>query len=275
VRRRAIERRLDALVADNRVTIAVVFPAVGAVTLIASAEGWLPPPLSFNPFFVLFGTLVMRLPLAVGLLPTVGRRGGAALGLLVAYTYAVEFVGVTTGFPYGEFAYGIDLGPMLFGAVPAGLPVFFLPLVLNAYLLVLLLGRHSHAESALVRTLASLGLLLVVDLVLDPGAVALGFWSYPAGGTYYGVPPSNYAGWVLSGAVAVLGLEAGLDRERLLGRLEACPFMLDDLVSFVVLWGGVNAWFGNWVPVALAAGLAGALAAADRFDVPLRVPARG
>lgn len=255
-------------------TIAVVFPAVGAVTLIASAEGWLPPPLAFNPLFVLFGTLVMRLPLAVGLLPTLGRRAAAALGLLVAYTYAVEFVGVTTGFPYGEFAYGIDLGPMLFGAVPAGLPVFFLPLVLNAYLLVLLLGPGSQTGGRLGRTLASLGVVLVVDLVLDPGAVALGFWSYPAGGPYYGVPWSNYAGWVLSGAVAVLGLELGLDRERLLGRLRTCPFMLDDLVSFVLLWGGVNAWFGNWVPVALAAGLAGALAAVDRFDFPLRTPAR-
>jgi putative membrane protein len=275
VDRADLERRLDALVAENRVTIAVVFPAVGAVTLIASAEGWLPRPLAFNPALVLFGTLVMRLPLLVGLLPTVGRRAAAALGLLVAYTYAVEFVGVTTGLPYGEFVYGIDLGPMLFGAVPAGLPVFFLPLVLNAYLLVLLLGNRSRrgAGGALARTLASLGVVLVVDLVLDPGAVALGFWSYPAGGPYYGVPWSNYAGWVLSGAVAVLGLEVGLDRERLLRRLRTCPFMLDDLVSFVLLWGGVNAWFGHWVPVALAAGLAGALAAVDRFDFPVRTPA--
>lgn len=64
--------RLDALVAENRFTIAVVFPAIGAVTLLASAEGWLPPILAFNPLLVLFGTAVMRLPLIAGIAPLGG-----------------------------------------------------------------------------------------------------------------------------------------------------------------------------------------------------------
>jgi len=37
--RASVQRRLEDLVRENRFTIAVVFPAVGAVTLVASAEG--------------------------------------------------------------------------------------------------------------------------------------------------------------------------------------------------------------------------------------------
>jgi putative membrane protein len=46
--------------------------------------------------------------------------------------------------------------------------------------------------------------------------------------------------------------------------------MLDDLVSFVLLWGGVNAYFGRWVPVALAALFGVGLLRADRFDFAVR-----
>ena len=170
-----VSERLDALVSENRFTIAVVFPAVGALMMVASAEGLLPDPLSFNPALLLFGTLVMRTPLVAGLLPTIDRRGAFALLALTAYTYAVEFVGVETGLPYGGFEYGIELGPMLFDTVPIGLPAFFFPLVVNAYLLVLLLSSRRAAGplGAPARILAALAVVLIVDAVLDPAAVAL------------------------------------------------------------------------------------------------------
>jgi putative membrane protein len=172
---------------------------------------------------------------------------------------------VTTGFPYGAFEYGIDLGPMLFGLVPVGLPVFFFPLVLNAYLLVLLL-LGEWAASTPVRLLSVIGTVLAIDLVLDPGAVALGFWTYDGGGAFYGVPWSNYAGWMLSASVAVLAFDLSFDRDTLARRLDVTEFMLDDLVSFVVLWGSINAYFGNWIPVLVAAALGAGLLYTDRFD---------
>ena len=109
---------------------------------------------------------------------------------------------------------------------------------------------------------------------LDPGAVALRFWVYPDGGVFYGVPLSNYAGWVLSATVAVVVLDWAFDRRALLARLSSCEFMLDDLVSFVILWGGINAWFGNWAAVAVAVGLGVGLVKTERFDSRLfRLPA--
>jgi putative membrane protein len=269
--RRAVESRLERLVRENRFTISVFFPLNGAVLLVASAEGLLPPLLSFNPFLILLGTLVMRSPLVVGVLPLVDRRAAAALGGLVAYSYGIEYLGVHTGVPYGEFFYGVDLGPTLWG-VPLGLPVFFIPLVMNAYLLVALLLGETAASRPL-RLGSVVAAVLAMDLVLDPGAVALGFWVYPGGGAYYGVPLSNYAGWVLSATVAVVALDVAFSRADLLDRLLDTEFMLDDLVSFVILWGGINAWFGNWVAVGVAAVFGVGLVKTERFDSRLlRVP---
>ena len=267
--RTRLERRLDDLVEENRFTIAVVFPAVGAITLLASAEALLPGPLNFNPYLLLFGVAVMRLPLVAGVAPLFTRRAAAGLLALCGYTYAIEAVGIATGYPYGPFEYGVDLGPMIAGAVPAALPLFFLPLVVNAYLLCLLL-LGPLADRAAVRLPVVVAAVVGMDLALDPAAVSLGFWGYDAGGWYYGVPWTNYAGWVLSAAVAVGVLDRAFDREELFGRLERCRFMLDDLVSFVVLWGAINAYFSNWIAALLAALFGYGLWRTDRFDFPER-----
>lgn len=255
---------LEKIVRENRFTIAVIFPFVGAVTLLASYEGLLPEILSYNPYFIIFGTLVMRLPLIAGLQPLLDRKAILGLGLLTVYSFFIEIIGVNTGFPYGFFEYGIDLGPMLFGQVPLGLPVFFIPLVVNAYLLILLLVPE-RTEKIVPRLLTVIGTVLLLDLVLDPGAVAINFWDY-GGGLYYGVPLSNYLGWVLSASVSVFILDLSLNREGLIERLDKCEFMLDDMVSFVFLWGFVNLYFMNLVPFALSMVLGLALYRIDRFD---------
>lgn len=267
--RETVQRGLDDLVRENRFTIAVVFPAVGAVLLVASRQGWLPDPLAFNPWLVLLGVLVMRLPLVAGVAPLVDRRAAAALLALAAYAYCVEWLGVTTGLPYGAFEYGVDLGPMVAGAIPVALPVFFLPLVVNAYLLCLLL-LGDHADRAAVRLPVVVACVVAMDLVLDPGAVALTFWVYDAGGVFYGVPLSNYLGWVLSASVGVALLDWGFSRAALLERVRSCEFALDDLVSFVILWGAINAFYGNWLAVAVAALFGYGLLRTDRFDFSVR-----
>ncbi|PHQ38679.1 carotene biosynthesis protein [Halorubrum persicum] len=260
------ERLLDRIVRENRFTIAVLFPLVGAIALVGSAEGWVPEPLAFNPWFVLFGVLVMRSPLVVGVLPAIDRRAVGWIGVLIAYTYAIELLGVATGWPYGSFEYIVSLGPML-GGVPLALPVFFIPLVVNAYLLCLLL-LGSRASNGWLRLATVIAAVVAMDVVLDPGAVALGFWSF-GGGAFFGVPLSNYAGWVLSATVAVVTLDRAFAIEGLGDRLRDCEFMLDDMVSFVILWGGINLWYGNLLPAAVAVAFGLGLVRADRFDATL------
>ncbi len=266
-----LQTLLDRIVRENRFTIAVVFPAVGAVTLVASAEGWLPDPLAFNPWFVLFGVFVMRSPLIVGVLPLINRRAAGWVGVLIAYTYFIEHLGVRTGWPYGTFEYTISLGPML-GGVPLALPLFFIPLVMNAYLLCLLL-LGSRAANGWIRLLVVIPAVVTMDVVLDPAAVSLGFWDF-GGGAFYDVPLSNYAGWVLSATVAVVTLDRAFDRLGLRERLENCEFILDDMVSFVILWGAINVWFGNLVPAVVAFLIGLGLVRTDRFDSELLNPRR-
>lgn len=263
--RRVVERRLDTLIRNNRVTIAITFPLVGTVLLVAAAEGHLPERVAFHPFLLVGAVLVMALPLIGGLAPIVDRRVATGLLGLVAFTYSIELLGVYTGFPYGDFEYLRALGPMLFDAVPVALPVFYLPILLNSYLLcALMLG--DRMRSLPVRFLSVLAVVVTMDLVLDPGAVALGFWGWDAGGVYYDVPIQNYVGWVVSGTVAVAILTVTFDHAALTARLDRCEFLLDDLISFGVFWGIVNLYFGNPVPVALAAALLVALFRADWFD---------
>jgi putative membrane protein len=267
--RRGAEALLDRTVRENRFTIAVLFPLIGALALVGSAEGWVPEPFAFHPWFVLFGVLVMRSPLVVGVLPAIDRRALGWIGVLIAYTYAIELIGVATGWPYGTFEYTVDLGPML-GGVPMALPVFFIPLVMNAYLLCLLL-LGSRASNGWLRLASVIGAVVAMDVVLDPGAVALGFWSF-GGGSFYGVPLSNYAGWVVSATVAVVTLDRAFAGTTLRDRLVDCDFMLDDMVSFVILWGGINLWYGNLLPVAVAAAFGVGLVRAERFDAGVFLP---
>jgi putative membrane protein len=271
--RRDAEARFDRLIRRNRFTISVFFPSVGALSLLASAAGWLPPTLSFNPLLLLVGVFVMRSPLVACVTPLVDRRAAHSLLALVAYTYAVEYVGVSTGVPYGEFAYGVELGPTA-GGVPLALPLFFVPLVVDAYLLCLLLLGDRAGRTA-VRVGVTAATVVAMDLVLDPGAVALGFWSYAGGGPFYGVPLSNFLGWALSAVVATILVDRAFDRRALLGRLSRTEFALDDLVSFVLLWGVVDVRFGNWAAAAVAALFAVALLRTDRFDAGLLWPRRG
>ena len=267
--RGTLERGLERLVREHRFTIAVVVPLVGAVLLVASAEGWLPSVLAFHPLLVILGIAVMRLPLIAALLPLVDRRAALLLVPVSGYVYVIEFVGLTTGWPYGSFVYGVNLGPML-GGVPVGLPLFFLPLVVDSMLLATVALR-SLPDRWMIRLPAVVSIVLAVDLVLDPGAVALGFWAYTEGGPYYAVPVSNFLGWVLSGTVALIALDAAFPADRLRRRVDECPFILDDLVSFVLLWGAVNAFYANWIPVVIASLLSVGLLRSGRFGIdPIR-----
>lgn len=266
--RQRAEQAFDEFVRENRVLFAIVFPIVGAILLLASTESMLPSVLSFNPLLVLVGVVAMRLPLIAGLVTLVDRKAAIALAILTAYTYSIEYIGVSTGVPYGSFSYGVDLGPLLFGKIPLGLPVFFLPLVVNSYLLCLLLFGE-RAERGLFRRSVAIITVVLMDLVLDPGAVGLGFWTY-GGGQYYGVPLSNYFGWLVSATIAVTIFDWGFELADVRKRLQQCEFMLDTLVSFVILWGVVNIYFGNLVPVVLAGLLGLGLMKADRVDYTIR-----
>lgn len=191
-------------------------------------------------------TLVMAAPSFAALLVYLGvRRGVFVLAALGVFGYAVETTGVLTGLPYGEFFYGDALGGKLFGVVPYLLPASYAPLVLGA-----LAACWRPGVSRVVLVFVSALLLTLMDGVLDPGAAALGFWAWPEGGPYYGVPVSNFLGWLLSGALAAWLLVA-------LGGWERAPEpgLLDGALLGLSFWVGVSVFAGMWVPASLGVAL--------------------
>lgn len=239
---------LDDFVNDHRFDLAVVFPLVGFLAFVLSFEGVLPDFLSYNPFLILFGVFFMRLPLLVGAGKLIDWLLGIGLMIMVFYTYLIEFVGVSFDWPYGAFNYGVSLGPMINDLVPLALPLFFIPLVFNSYIYMSLVFREYFYEKFYVRFFSSVIFLIFIDLILDPGAVSLNFWSYSQS-FYYGVPLSNYLGWVLSASMCYLILEFTFNLDKLKERTQEINFILDDLVSFAIFWGLINFYFGNTVPV--------------------------
>jgi putative membrane protein len=186
-------------------------------------------------------SVLIALPALVALVAHLGPRRAAAAALAVsAFAYAIESVGVATGFPYGSFSYNEALGPKLFGLVPYLLPVTYVPLVIGATAAAW--GPNRLAPRILITAL----LLVLIDGVLDPGATALGFWTWTDGGPYYGVPLVNSAGWLLSGTVsAALLLSVGR------AHTPPPPGALDSAVLSLAFWTGVAIFSGLAFPAAL------------------------
>ena len=198
-------------------------------------------------------TFLIALPAFVALLAYLGpRKATLSILALAAFGYCIETTGVLTGLPYGTFYYGDALGPKVFGLVPYLLPISWAPLVLGAVAAAApKAGYQRGAARAIAWIFRSAVLLALIDGVLDPGAASLGFWTWPEGGPYYGVPLSNYLGWLLSGAVAT-GIVLALGRKKW-GRVAPPAGMVDSAVIALGFWVGVAVFSGLLIPAVLGA----------------------
>lgn len=101
---------------------------------------------------------------------------------VAAIGFAVEWVGVVVGMPFGSYHYTDALAPRIAGV----------PLVMGAAWLVLFAYARQMARSPWIAA----AWMTAIDLVIDPlAANALGFWTWDNPGPYYGIPWSNFAGW--------------------------------------------------------------------------------
>ena len=118
---------------------------------------------------------------------------------LALFASIIEYIGLVTGWPYGNFLYGGHLGYKILGVLPWTVGLSWTPLVIGVVALV-----YTNTQSKILRILLPVILLLTFDLLLDPVAVHLGMWSYLHGGIYYNVPVQNFCGWIFSGLVGTV-----------------------------------------------------------------------
>lgn len=108
---------------------------------------------------------------------------------LAAFTAGMlsEYLGVNYGLIFGDYVYGGALGPHW-----KGVPWF---IGINWSMLTVITGiiATEMVESIWGRVLLGVGLMLFLDLLIEPMAPVLDFWEFK-GGT---APLQNYFGWAL------------------------------------------------------------------------------
>lgn len=101
--------------------------------------------------------------------------------------YGVEVAGVHTGIIFGEYSYGATLGFKLF-EVP-------LAIGLNWAILIYATGMTSDKLPlpGVVRALVGATMMVLLDLLIEPVAINLDFWTWAA----QTIPLRNYLAWFL------------------------------------------------------------------------------
>ena len=111
------------------------------------------------------------------------------------FALLIEYVWTTSCLPYGCFSYTQDLWVMLW-SIPI-LLILIRPIIcLSAYSLT------QFFQNKQTKIFLFIAILLVYDLALDPVNVANELWQYDAWWIRFGVPFSNFLGWIFSWLVS-------------------------------------------------------------------------
>ena len=116
------------------------------------------------------------------------------VGIVLPLAWGLEWLGSTTGVPFGDYDYTPLLQPQIAG-VPVIIPLAWLMMLPPAWAIasVITKGRRDWAF-----VLLSAGAFTAWDLFLDPQMVAWGYWVWEMPGGYFGIPWINFGGWFLS-----------------------------------------------------------------------------
>tara|TARA_B100001939_G_scaffold280325_1_gene248993 strand:- start:50 stop:682 length:633 start_codon:yes stop_codon:yes gene_type:complete len=107
----------------------------------------------------------------------------------------VEFLGVNYGLLFGEYSYGKNLGPKLFG-VPILIGMNWVILTVISGSISSYISKGSKILSILLGSI----LMLFIDFFIEPVAPILDFWEFKNSI----VPLSNYTGWFMTGLITQL-----------------------------------------------------------------------
>lgn len=169
----------------------VVLGAVAAIWFLASAVGW--------------------------------RRTLQALATCFVLSFAAEAIGTTSGYPFGPYIYTERLGFLIAGLVPFNIPTsWFYLLVAGLGICGRLLPARDESANKWWWAFVAALILTAWDLVMDPAMFRTEHWLWqlpdltgaPAwqrvlgSDAYFGVPPANFLGWVLTGTLVARAMLA-------------------------------------------------------------------
>ena len=133
------------------------------------------------------------------------QLGWRKLGILFLITsiisWCYESLSIATGFPFGHYEYTAELGPKL-GTVPimimpAYFGVCYIAWVL-AHVLLDQFDRQINSRSIFAIPVVASFIMVMWDMSIDPlSSTVMHQWIWHDGGSYFGVPFSNFLGWLL------------------------------------------------------------------------------
>jgi len=180
---------------------------------------------------VSIGVLLQAIAVLIVLGAAWGWARTAAVGIgIAALGWGVEFIGSRTGFPFGRYHYTDRLQPQL-GRVPLLIPVAWLMMLPPAWAISALIAGQYNWAFVLLSALA----FTAWDLFLDPQMVGWKLWVWEKSGGFFGIPWTNYLGWLLvSAGITLLLRPSGLPNAPL-ALIYAITWILET-VALGVFW---------------------------------------
>lgn len=221
------------------VTLSILFLSIGYMMCFV-------PPEQFVEAGSIIAVSVISMPAFYAMYKIYGKRGIAAVIAIGIFALLIESIGIHTGFPYSPFEYTMPFGYRLLGTTPWTVFIAWSPLVFGAWLLV-----QTWIKQYWGQFLAYIGILVITDSILDPGAVARGLWKYTDGGIWFNVPLQNFMGWIFSGTIAYFILKLILKPISVSSSEAISKYRWVGAISLLVsifLWTGVNAGYQLWMP---------------------------
>ncbi|NHI92893.1 MAG: carotenoid biosynthesis protein [Candidatus Lokiarchaeota archaeon] len=169
--------------------------------------------------------------------------------IIIAYLFSMlmETLGAFGLFyPFCYWIYANKLGPMFLGKVPYLIPLTWLTFLYCALSMSNIicnriktnpddLGKLDKQQTPILLISSFIGSLIMTawDLINDPTMVARGYWTWPLGGEFYGIPIGNYVFWIITsfGVFVLFNLYLGL-----VGKNQVFYKKQDNERSLTTLW---------------------------------------
>ena len=202
----------------------LVLSGIAFATFLAPpSPAWLTTPANQRVAALMFtfgGQTTVVLGALAGILHAASRLGWrqAAVIFVAAFTISLtaELAGTTTGYPFGPYSYTTQLGYLVGGRVPFNIPTsWFFMLYASLAICGRILVVDDSATTKWRWAIVAAFVLTAWDVSMDPAMVSTTHWLWhlPAatGATlvqrvflsnlFYGMPLTNWLGWLLTGCI--------------------------------------------------------------------------
>ena len=221
----SVERRTEARIARLALVghvALLVFSGIAFATFLAPpAPAWLQTPANQRVaafMFMFGGQTTVVLGAIAGLFHAANRLSWRAAAWIFVVGFSIslaaELMGTTTGYPFGPYSYTTQLGYLIGGKVPFNIPTSWFYMLYASLAICGRVLRAGDDSRTRWRWAAVAAVVLTAwDVAMDPAMVATTHWVWQLPsmegaspirrlvqtGFFYGMPLTNWLGWLLTG----------------------------------------------------------------------------